>query len=369
MNSNLSPSQPLSNNINRNPAKEIIYQNEGLLLTVNRSYSEETVLLLKKTIYGTSGPRYQHTGQENKLPYITDPYFFELWKDSILIGTYCLSGRIIQIGSGEIKSYYGRYLAVDTNYAGKGFGNLLKLEAVKYIEQRCNKPHIFYSYLEESNERSVKISRKNGFVSIANLEALIFSRLNPKMEKGFSQLEENEKVLMLQLLHNTYSNHTFVHFNGVFYQQNYFVLKEKGEIIAGIQANPVLWRMVDMPGTSGKFILKVLPHLPIVRRLINPKNYEFVALEAAYLKHGYEDRLILLIESVLHLFGFTSALILLDVHSPINQILKNSGKLGLLQSLKKNIYTQVMVKPNAVTLDQVKKFSSQPLYVSAFDFS
>jgi L-amino acid N-acyltransferase YncA len=352
------------------PSKpEHIYKKGNICITVSNIHSIEALGLLKKTIYGTSGPKYKHTGQENKIKDITRPYFFDLKENQTVVGTYCLSGRNVVTGYGTINSFYGRYLAIHPDSAGKGYGSLLKSEAVKYIESTGMQPHLLYSYVEESNTRSMRISNKENFASIGVLEAIVFSRLYPKMDSNFVQLQDKEKEPLLSLLKEAYKDHILVHFDQVFYKQNYFVLKEKGEIIAGLQANPVLWRIVDMPGISGKFILNILPFIPVMNRLINPDNYHFVALEAMYIKPGYDKELIKLLESVLYHFNVTSALLLLDLNSPIYIKLKASGQLGIMDSMKQHIHTHVMVKANGMSLDQVKQFVKQPIYTSAFDYT
>lgn len=351
------------------PIHEHIYTKGDVSITVSNTYSIEALTLLKKTIYGTSGPKYQHTGQENKIKSITSPYFFDLKENQKIVGTYCLSGRIVKIGSGNIDSFYGRYFAVNPASSGKGYGSLLITASNKYIESTVKQPFLFYAYVEESNGRSMRIFNKESSTSIGLLEAIVFSRLYPKQDSKFVQLQDNEQSTLLSLLNDTYKDYSLVNFDHVFYKQNYFVLKENGEIIAGVQANPVLWRIVDMPGLSGKFILNILPFIPVLSRLINPHSYRFVALEAIYVKSGHEEELQTLIESVLHHFSVTSALLLLDINSPIYKMLKESGKLGIMNSLKKRIHTHVMAKANGVAINQIKQFPEQPIYTSAFDYT
>ncbi len=51
-----------------------IYQDGPVRVTVSRLAGAETVRLLGQTVYGTSGPRYQHTGQEQKAHEIPEPH-------------------------------------------------------------------------------------------------------------------------------------------------------------------------------------------------------------------------------------------------------------------------------------------------------
>jgi len=351
------------------PGPTVVYAAEGIRITVDQAASPQGIALLQKTMYGTNGPKYSHTGQEQKVAHITGPHFFDFWVGEEVVGTYCLSERQLQTPSGSVTSFYGRYLAIAPAYSGQGYGSLLKTEAVRYLERITAGAHLFYSYIEEANARSMRISAKEGFTSLAQLEALVFGRLYPQKDWRFARLPSDELGAMRALLTTAYQSYSFVQLDHLYDDQNYFVLRENGEIIAGVQANPVLWRIVEMPGLSGRIMLNVLPHLPILKRIINPSQYAFAALEAVYLKPGREPELFVLLESVLAHFQVTSALLMLDTNAPLSRLLKSSGKLGILNSLKKNIYTEVMVKLNGLTTDGVKQSPQQPLYTSAFDYT
>jgi RimJ/RimL family protein N-acetyltransferase len=336
----------------------------ALQLTVGPVASAAAVALLQHTTYGTHGPQYRHTGQAEKVAHLVGPHFFELWQGDELAGTYCLSERLVQTWAGPVPGYYGRYLAVAVAHQGHGYGHLLKQEAVRYIERTRPGPQLFYSYVEGANVRSLQISAKAGFHALAQLEALAFGRLYPRRDLRFGQLPAAEQPAMRARLAAAYQAHGLVQFDHLFDQDNYFVLRENGEIIAGVQANPVRWRIVAMPGASGKLLLHVLPHVPVLRRLINPANHEFAALEGLYVQPGREPELLALLESVLAHFGYTSALVLLDTNSPLHTYLKGSGKLGLLQAIKHPTYSRVLVKLNGLP-----PMPTQPLYASAFDYT
>ena len=356
-------SNPIPEHLN-----ETIFHEGHLRISLNAYASLQTVDLLQRTVYGTHGPRYRQTGQEVKVQHMTNPHYFDLYAGEQLIGTYCLSGRQIQLPVGPTQSLYGRYFSIDPLFGGKGYGSLLKSHAIQYLEKRIQAPFLFYSYVEESNERSMRISKKDGYQSMAILDAVLFSRLYPKADARVSRLSSHELPLIQSLLNSTYQAYTLVQFDQVYYSQNYFVLKEKGEIIAGIQANPIRWQIVEMPGLSGQFVMRLLPRFPLLRRLFNPHNHQFVALEAAYVRPGREDTLFSLMESVLTHFGFTSALWVQDINSPFYPLV-TSGKLGLLNAMQKSIRTHVMVKSIGLKENQIKVYPQQPIYVSGFDLS
>jgi L-amino acid N-acyltransferase YncA len=345
--------------------KSVIYQEGLFTITVDKTFDNTIFALLGKTIYGTKGPKYQHTGQKIKLQDLNNPIFFTLREQGETIGFYCLCEREIWIGTEKYLGYYGRYLAVDKNHQGNGFGKLLKKNATEYVESNGTSPSILYSYIEENNTRSFNISQKLGFTSITTLETVLFSRLYPKVDNRVARIDEVELREILEKLESQ-NTHTILRtFENINYQNNYFVLKENGKIVAGLQANPTRWKIVEMAGMGGGILLNVLPHIPILKRLINPQKHDFVAIEGIFIETGSDELLYSLIEGVLHQFSVTSALIELDSKSSILEIFKKKQNLGLLNAFKNEIKTHVMKKSFNCNLP----IPHGEAYVSSFDFT
>lgn len=120
-----------------------------------------------------------------------------------------------------------------------------------------------------------------------------------------------------------------------------------------------------MEGISGKILLKVLPYIPILKRLINPDKYDFLVIEGLFVKDRYEEYLYDLLEGVLHQFAITSALIQLDSQSPFLNLFKEKGNLRLLNFLKKEVKTHVMIKTINCDKSIIK---AAEIYISSFDF-
>ena len=345
--------------------KSIIFREEQVTITVDQEIDDSVIDLLKATIYGTSGPKYQHTGQEIKLQNLKNPLFFTLRNQDETIGFYCLCEREIRVNSENYLAYYGRYLTVYESYQGKGYGKLLKKIAMEYVEANSISPSILYSYIEENNTRSLTVSQKLGFTSITTLETIIFSRLYPKADNRVSRISEEELPEIIVELELQNAHTIFRTFENINYQNNYFVLKENGKIVAGLQANPTRWKIIEMEGIGGQILLKVLPYIPILKRLINPEKYDFLAIEGIFIALGSEDYLYPLLEGVLHHFSMTSALIELDSKSEMLKLFKEKGNLGLLNSFKKEVKTHVTIKAfNRKTL-----IPHGEAYVSSFDFT
>jgi RimJ/RimL family protein N-acetyltransferase len=347
---------------------DLVYQKNDLQIVVRKVADPAAITLLKHTVYGTNGIRYQHTGQEDKLGQLHNPFFFHLLRNQDLIGIYCLDERkIILPNEGVVRGFYGRYLSIAENEQGQGYGHLLKVEAVHYIEKQSGPPVVFYSYIEEKNLRSLRISRAEGFRSVATLKTFVFRRFSPRKDFRFSRLIASNQDSLLKKLSHFYTNYAFKTFARINYQTNYFVLKEGDELIAGVQANPVCWKFLAMPAFSGWAMMTILPLSPVTRRFFNPANYQFLALEGIYYKAGREDEFSVLLESVLAHFGYHSALLQIDTKDPLNALLTDAKKMGPSSGFQKNINTHIMVKTGPeqpIIIEQ-----DNPIYVSSFDFT
>ncbi|MBC8153933.1 MAG: hypothetical protein H7Z72_13570 [Bacteroidetes bacterium] len=345
--------------------EELIYQMGELSILVRPIADQSAIDLLKRTVYGTVGVRYQQTGQQEKVSHLQKPFYFHLYQHQQLIGLYCLDERVIPLVSGHVPGFYGRYLAIDDSQKGNGYGQLLKREAVSYIELQVTGPVLFYSYIEEKNTRSLAISQGQSFQSVAALRTFIVRRHSPSVDSRFERLDPSELSTLLALLNDAYRGYRFKTFAHIGYQSNYFVLKEGHEIVAGIQANPVCWRFNQMPGVGGWVTMHLLPLISLTRRYFDPAHYRFLVPEGLYLKPGREELLGVLLESTLAHFGLHSMLFQVDQKAALTGLLarRESGVLSRFQP----VTTQVMVKARGIPSEQLP--ANSPVYVSSFDFS
>ncbi|MVM33881.1 GNAT family N-acetyltransferase [Spirosoma sp. HMF4905] len=346
--------------------EEEIYRHGDLVLTVGHRIDPAAVDLLKRTIYGTRGVRYQHTNQETKINDLVKPLFFHLRQADRLIGTYCLDERTLEMGSVQTTGFYGRYLAVEETYSGKGYGRLLKQQAMTYVEQQTPSPFLFYSYIEAKNVRSVAISQKEGFQSVATLKTYFFRRYSPVQDKRFSVATANDLHHIQPVLNQVYRSYRFKTFAHIGYQNQYFVLKEQGQIVAGVQANPVCWRFYQMPGVMGWVLMNLVPLVSATRRFFNPARNEFVVMEGLYYQKGRPELLRILLESVLAHFGLHSAMCEIDQSDPLVPQLLHSS-MGALSGFEKGVNTYVLVKATGLSEHHVQ--AKSPVYVSCFDYA
>ena len=205
------------------------------------------------------------------------------------------------------------------------------------------------------------------FETIASIKTTAFSRFKLTRHDHITRLREDEESEVWSKIQKFYADYNCLTNVQLFKHNNYFVLKDKGKIIAGIQANKVEWRIEAMPGLIGKFLVKTLPYLPFIRRIINPKKYQFLSTDGLFWEAGYEDQIRTLLEGVLFEKNCYSMLLWTDANdTKINTALKHS-KLGILQKLKTDNAVNLVAKFNNVSEIDVAAMKNKTHYISGFD--
>ena len=76
--------------------------------------------------------------------------------------------------------------------------------------------------------------------------------------------QQSALVLAQEYFYTDFDFFSDVH---LFDNDDYYILKKGDEIIAGIQANPVHWKIKSLPGASGKFLVNMHTAFPDLRKL------------------------------------------------------------------------------------------------------
>ena len=178
-----------------------------------------------------------------------------------------------------------------------------------------------------------------------------------------------DKIHVKSLLEEVYRTYSLVHYDSLFLQENYFVIEENGKFIAGVQAHEAHWIFKHMSGFAGKIALDILPHIPIMNRLFNAKNFQFVTFEHFYCADGRIDALLSLMEAVLQHFKRNSSFIWLDEKSSFYSMLNNSGKMGLFHQFAKDSDLYKMVSFKDVDNETEDFIRNSPMMTSSYDYS
>ena len=313
----------------------------------------------------------------DKISKLGTTYFVSLEKSGKEIGTACFCRRMVYINGLALPAYYIRYFTLHPAY--RTLKKSAKINASKQgkikteIATLLNQPldaefhnsALYYAYVDLSNERSRNLCHHFGFEPIRNFQTFGFSRFSPKKDNRVSRVGE-EKGVMLEFLKTMYASHNFTFFDYTFLDGDYFVLKENGEILAGVQAYTIHWQITHLPGLQGKLVLGLLPNLPYISLIFSP-DFEFLAFDSIYVKEGYEELIPVLLESVCKEFNRHSGLFWLDTESFLIPKLSRK-KLGLLDKFH-NSKAQLVVKTVNISSSERAVLNHLPCYISAFDLS
>ena len=191
-----------------------------------------------------------------------------------------------------------------------------------------------YAFVESMNERSKNLINQVGYEYIRSFLTVAFSRFSPKPDSRVTKItSQEEKEKMKSLLLDYYRDYSLFSPEYAFYGDNYYVLKEGGEIIAGVSALPSAYKIYDMPGVWGWIYMKVLPRAPYFKRLFHPDEFRHIVFDAIYCRKGREEMLASLFESVCATEGYYTGLTWLDDRSELYDKLRSGVKMGALNRM------------------------------------
>jgi hypothetical protein len=357
----------------------IVYMNHKFLSIV-RHPSESILRLLNENIIGTPGygMRYQHKGVLDKIGRIADPFFVNLSRNGNLIGTCCFCKRQTQNAGKTNRAFYIRYFSFRDSYRRKYNtskaplrNSLLRNEIVAMLQGKdfgiaATEKFYHYAYVDPRNVRSASLCKEFGFETVRNYATIIFSRLNPKIKNGITEVSVDDVGMMRTLLTDFYQTFNMFSFENLLNGRKYYAIRDsENKILAGAQVNPDNWKIHSLPGFSGKAILNFLGYMPVLRKLIN-KNYRFITLEGIYFASGHEKALEKLFEGLLQRYRVNSAIIVVDADSDLYEKLR-ALKLGPVDKLNKEVKGDVICKFFNFNGPDKESFMNNPAYVSGTD--
>jgi len=317
--------------------------------------------------------------------------FVSLYRKNQVTGTVGSCFRISGQGKLRYHTSYIRYLAFQSVYqSDPGWRqrrkDLIKHEKDDRFKEKTleifSKPHllginnvseddkhIMYAFVESMNERSKNLVTQAGFEYIRSFLTVAFSRFSPRKDPRVFKLTEDEKGSMESLLLEYYSDYAFFSTQHSFFGDNYYVLKEKDQIVAGVCAIPSAYKVYDMPGIWGWVIMKVLPGMPYFRRLFRPGEFRYLVFDSIYCKPGREKVLASLFETACAENGINTGLTWLDDRSKLYDKVRTGVKMGSLNRMLNAKPGLVYTRFINMTDEEKECFYDAPAYISGFDFS
>lgn len=349
--------------------KDILYSEGNYHIQRHQGIPEEAFLFLDSISWGNEGAVYEHKNTEEHLRTLHNPMLIAIHEGDKIRGTAVFCNTPVTVDGNPFNCYYIRYFATSKEIRGKGIMKHFSVKVMELIRENETKKTVYFACIERGNKGSYKVVENAGYRNIGSVKTMGFSRFFPKANKNISQISSNEsKQEVLALLKQEYNQHSLVQFNSLFLYNNYFVIRENDEIVAGCQYHKVHWAINRMPGFTGKIIMNVVPLIPLLNKLFNPKRFEFLAFEGIYFKSGHEHKLHDLFEGLLAKENLKSSMFWLGETCPIRKKIVEKAKLGLIHSFIKDSDVIIMASFQNMKETEISTLQNSPLFASAFDY-
>lgn len=349
--------------------KEILFNEGDYSIQKYNEIPEEAITFLDNIAWGNEGALYEHRNTEEHINLLYNPMLIGLFEREKIRATGIFSITPVTVNSQRFNCNYFRYFASSKEIRGKGIVKKLTIKVMQLLYEKAKEKTIFFACVEKENKSSYHICKSAGYIPIGTIKTLGFSRFFPKLNENIQQIilkEEKEEVITL--LKELYDQHALVQFNSLFLNDNYFVIRENNQIVAGCQYHRAHWVINNMKGISGKIIMKLIPLIPILNQLFNPKRFEFLAFEGIYFKPGYEHKLYSLFEGLLAREKLKSSMFWMGKNCPVRKKIMTQGNLGMIHSFIKDSDVEVMGSFKNMNETEISNVKLHPIFASAFDF-
>ena len=357
--------------------------NEHLSKLIKHSTTpnKEVIDLLSDITIGTDGAKYSHLHTPKKINTLYRPHFFYLSRHQKALANVTICERPMYVNQNPVDSFYIRYFAFAPSIQSSSskakktnkntfFDTYLKtLFSTSNLNVKQPEHHssLFWAYIDPHNNRSLNMGARFGFNTIGYFKTYGFSRFYPKLSKNISKIKKKKKKEVQSKIKAFYKDYALFSDVHLFKNNDYFVLKDNGKIIAGIQTHFVHWRIDAMPGLKGKLAVKLLPYIPFVNKIINPKSYKFLATEGLFWVEGHKHQLQELLESVLAIQQKNSMLMWFDDADYKMVSAVESLNLGLIQKIKSDNSIEIVAKFNQFDETLKQSILNTKKYISGFD--
>jgi len=369
-----------------NSENVVIFERGSFQLGVTKKLDPVVLEMLRDMTVGSTGAQYLHKDIDERMKQLQNKYFMYLNQSDHIKATVTTALRVIEEDFGGANAYYIRYfmfnekLQASKEKRGRhGKPGLIKSLLQKYFaespavhglsfDEDVKLPSFYYAFFDAENYRSTELSQILGLSPVGEFDTFTFTRLHPQRSSKVERLEKVHYESMRAKLKDQYKSFSVYTDQFLFMKENYFVWRENGEIVAGVQANPCEWELKHMSGFTGVFMLHILPHTPGLKQYINPKKFKFITLDYIYVKPGHEEKLQRLFTTMLNEFNVTFSIFWQDVKSPLHSLMEGMD-MGLLSNFSKVPTGKIMMTLSGVSEKQKEAIIQKPVFTCGFDMS
>lgn len=345
---------------------------ESPLLRLFEKPASEIIRFLEQTAWGCNGLQYFVKNYEAALERIPDPHFFVHTESGRIIGTVMFFAKSIQAGPRSVRCVYLTQLSVHPDSRGRGIAGRLVKAVVEHAQRQgpAGEPFLITAYIEEANAPSLAVFNKQNFHTLGTFHGTVINRIHPKANFKATRLERKDLAPLKTLLKELYADHALQDFESSVHTEDCRVLRdENGRIVAGLQEHLEEWKVTEMEGAGGWFVVNVLGKIPwFQEHLFNPASSRFVHIGNLYARPGHESALYGLIEDALARRRVPFAVGYFDKKSPVYQRLVSAGSLGLLNPVMETP-VRVMAWVQGLSNEEITDLKRRCLVISPIDIS
>jgi len=327
--------------------------------------SEGVRNLLEDTTLGSNGAKYQLLDTKDKIDDLDHPLFLTLQRTDKVLGnvTFCRRNN----------HWYIRYFAFkqqiqsDGKKKSKSKKSRLKNELKSFFESSLENGfdtehvHSFYAYIEPKNVKSLWMTEQFGFKKIGEKVSQTFSRYSPKEKVDIKY--SSDWSIVPENIKNHFRRMNYF-FEDVFFQGEFtYVLDENGEFSAFCKTSIANWKIEKLPGKLGGMLVKMIPFIPVLNRLIKPKKHTFIIPEAVWVKENDSNVLSSFFESILAEKKLNLIIWWVDVKDVLFKESVKKVIWGLVHEITGNSPVFVVAKSNDFSFFN----ESQPIYSAGMD--
>ena len=334
--------------------------------SLRQQATPELIQLLNSVTLGTNGAKYRHLNTTNRILDADEPLHLSLERNNRILGNISFCRRE--------ENWYIRYFAFDQalqsggTKKSKGKTGFLKKELEMFFDQMLQgndafgKVDSFYAYIDPKNEKSLWMSENFGFQSVASVATQTFSRTRLKSDTRVTKNLYWTEVA--PIFRESFGNHNY-YFEAQLEKGPFYAIKNpSGEIIALAKTTNAAWEIERLPGKFGGILTKIVPFIPGLRKIVKPKNHQFVVPEAVFIKNNDPQLLQELFEGILYHEKQNLILWWVDTNDPTYKAVQSEVRWGMLHKFIGVHHASLVIRSNP----EISYNNSKPVYTCGFDF-
>jgi hypothetical protein len=320
--------------------------------------TEGIIRLLESVTLGTDGAHYRHLDTRERIQEADHPLFLSMERHEKVLGNITFCRRK--------KHWYIRYFAFESAIQAQGKvkstnNGLLKRELNHFFDEQLKTDEVdaFYAYIDPRNVKSLWMSENFGFETVGKIATQTYSSVR-KPKHGRVHMDRQPALIPEEIVDH-FECQTFYYDDQLKKGNHFSIRDEKGELLAFAKTTLANWEIKRLPGKMGGTLVKWLPYIPFLNRLIKPKAHSFVVPEAVFVKNNDPRLLRELFNGILAHEQQRVIIWWVDENDTTYRAVKTTVKWGLLNKI---------VGVNSVYLVERSRVphTKTAFYTSGFDF-